>query len=117
MTGEITLRGKVLPIGGLKEKSLAARRIGIKDIIIPADNQKDVEEIPEELRKDLHFIPVLGADEVFAIAMSDRQETEKKGDLDGQKRARPKRVTTPKKTPVVPVSDTTEHTDYPATRC
>ncbi len=69
MTGEITLRGKVLPIGGLKEKALAADRIGIHDIIIPEENQKDVEEIPAEIKKNLHFIPVTEVDEVFQNAV------------------------------------------------
>ena len=69
MTGEITLRGKVLPIGGLKEKSLAAHRIGIKNIIIPKDNQKDEEEIPAAVREELHFIPVADVGEVFENAI------------------------------------------------
>ena len=69
MTGEITLRGKVLPIGGLKEKSLAAHRIGIKNIIIPKDNQKDEEEIPAAVRDQLHFIPVADVGEVFENAI------------------------------------------------
>ncbi len=69
MTGEITLRGKVLPIGGLKEKALAASRIGIRDVIIPEENKKDVEEIPEEIGKNLHFIPVSEVDEVFQNAV------------------------------------------------
>lgn len=69
MTGEITLRGKVLPIGGLKEKALAAYRIGVKDIIIPADNQKDLEEIPENIREQLNFIPVTDVDTVFKNAI------------------------------------------------
>ncbi len=69
MTGEITLRGKVLPIGGLKEKALAASRIGIRDVIIPEENRKDVEEIPEEIGKNLHFIPVSEVDEVFQNAV------------------------------------------------
>ncbi|MFN2364865.1 MAG: endopeptidase La [Desulfurivibrionaceae bacterium] len=65
MTGEITLRGRVLPIGGLKEKALAALRAGITTIIIPAENKKDLVEIPEELRKKLKFIPVKNMDQVF----------------------------------------------------
>ncbi len=69
MTGEITLRGKVLPIGGLKEKALAASRIGIRDIIIPEDNRKDVEEIPEVIRKGLNFIYVSEVGEVFRTAV------------------------------------------------
>jgi ATP-dependent Lon protease len=69
MTGEITLRGKVLPIGGLKEKALAAYRIGVTDIIIPQDNTKDLEEIPENVREKLHFIPVSNVDSVFKTAI------------------------------------------------
>ena len=69
MTGEITLRGKVLPIGGLKEKALAAYRIGVKDVIIPADNRKDLEEIPENIRSKLNFIPVTDVDAVFRTAI------------------------------------------------
>lgn len=68
MTGEITLRGKVLPIGGLKEKALAANRIGIRDVIIPEENKKDVEDIPETVRKELNFICVNNVDEVFRSA-------------------------------------------------
>ncbi len=70
MTGEITLRGKVLPIGGLKEKALAANRIGIHDIIIPEENKKDVEDIPENIRKELNFICVNNVDEVFENAVT-----------------------------------------------
>lgn len=70
MTGEITLRGKVLPIGGLKEKALAASRIGIKDVIIPEENLRDVEEIPETVRKNLNFICVNNVDEVFKTAVT-----------------------------------------------
>ena len=69
MTGEITLRGKVLPIGGLKEKALAARRIGIKNIVIPIGNERDITEIPETVRKDLSFKTVENVDEVFEIAL------------------------------------------------
>ncbi len=70
MTGEITLRGKVLPIGGLKEKALAANRIGIHDIIIPEENRKDVEEIPANVRKELNFICVSDVDQVFETAVT-----------------------------------------------
>lgn len=69
MTGEITLRGNVLPIGGLKEKSLAAYRLGIRKIIIPYKNLKDLEDIPEEIKKEIEFIPVKTASEVFKVAL------------------------------------------------
>ena len=69
MTGEITLRGKVLPIGGLKEKALAAYRIGIHDVIIPAENEKDLEEIPESVKSSINFIPVTDVDSVFKNAI------------------------------------------------
>ncbi len=69
MTGEITLRGRVLPIGGLKEKSLAARRAGITTLIVPDRNQKDVQEIPANIRKDIDFHFVNHMDEVLDIAL------------------------------------------------
>lgn len=69
MTGEITLRGKVLPIGGLKDKALAAMRAGIRDIIIPDQNKKDLEEIPVHLRKKMNFIPVSHVDDVLSFAL------------------------------------------------
>ena len=69
MTGEITLRGKVLAIGGLKEKALAAYRLGIKDIIIPIYNQKDLADIPQEIRKEINFIAVSSVEEVFEKAI------------------------------------------------
>ena len=69
MTGEITLRGKVLPIGGLKEKVLAAHRSGVKKVIIPDENRKYLEEIPAFIRKDLKFVPVKHIEEVLKIAL------------------------------------------------
>jgi len=70
MTGEITLRGRVLPIGGLKEKVLGAHRAGITTIILPKENEADLEDIPEEVRRVLSFHPVTTLDEVFAIALA-----------------------------------------------
>jgi ATP-dependent Lon protease len=69
MTGEITLRGRVLPIGGLKEKLLAALRGGIKTVVIPRDNEKDLAEIPENVKKGLHIIPATTVDEVLHHAL------------------------------------------------
>lgn len=69
MTGEITLRGRVLPIGGLKEKSIAAHRAGIKKVIIPSDNERDLEEIPDSVRSELTFVPVKHLDEVLEHAL------------------------------------------------
>ncbi|HEX6964850.1 MAG TPA: endopeptidase La [Gemmatimonadaceae bacterium] len=73
MTGEITLRGRVLPIGGLKEKVLGAHRAGITDIVLPKENEADMEDIPEEVRKTLTFHPVTTLDEVFQIALLPEQ--------------------------------------------
>jgi ATP-dependent Lon protease len=69
MTGEITLRGHVLPIGGLKEKAIAAHRSGLKKILIPKENQKDVEDIPEEVKKTLSIVPVSSLHEVLKEAI------------------------------------------------
>ncbi|HTN72395.1 MAG TPA: endopeptidase La, partial [Methylomirabilota bacterium] len=87
MTGEITLRGRVLPIGGLKEKSLAAFRAGIKTIVIPERNQKDLDEIPKPLRRKLHWIVAKNMSDVLKTAL-----------LDGQNGARiAKHISAPKK--------------------
>src|SRR5947208_1493422 len=70
MPGEITLTGQVLPIGGLREKVLAAQRYGLKRIVVPRDNEPDLEELPEETREELEFILVDSIDDVFAVAFS-----------------------------------------------
>jgi ATP-dependent Lon protease len=69
MTGEITLRGRVLPIGGLKEKSLAAHRAGYKKILLPKDNERDLKDIPESVRNDVEFVPVSHMDQVLQHAL------------------------------------------------
>jgi ATP-dependent Lon protease len=74
MTGEITLRGEVLPIGGLKEKLLAARRGGIKTVIIPKENERDLKEVPDNIKEDLLIRPVKWIDEVLAIALETMPE-------------------------------------------
>lgn len=75
MTGEITLRGQVLPIGGLKEKLLAAHRGGIKTVVIPDENRRDLKEIPENIKADLEIKPVKWIDEVLEIALERRPES------------------------------------------
>jgi ATP-dependent Lon protease len=69
MTGEITLRGRVLPVGGLKEKTLGALRAGVRTIIIPQKNRKEVSEIPQNIRRKVHYIAVSGMDEVLQHAL------------------------------------------------
>jgi ATP-dependent Lon protease len=70
MTGEITLRGRVLPVGGLKEKSMAAHRAGIKTIIVPKRNQKDMVEVPKKVQRDLNFVFVDRMDDVLPVALA-----------------------------------------------
>jgi ATP-dependent Lon protease len=72
MTGEITLRGKVLPVGGIKEKVLAAYRAGVKEVVLPRLNEPDLEDVPEEARRALKFKPVDSADEVLLEAIAER---------------------------------------------
>jgi ATP-dependent Lon protease len=72
MTGEITLRGRVLPIGGLKEKALGALRAGIRTIIIPEKNKKDLTEIPLNVKRKIDFVPVKNMDEVLSLAIGDK---------------------------------------------
>ena len=81
MTGEITLTGQVLPIGGLKEKTLAAQRAGITTVIMPARNEADLEDVPEELRKGMTFVPVDRVEQVWKAAMGLK--------LDGRRAAAP----------------------------
>jgi len=69
MTGEITLRGRILGIGGLKEKVLAAHRAGLKTVVLPRKNEKDLQEIPRKVRRDLKFIFVDRMDEVLPVAL------------------------------------------------
>ena len=69
MTGEITLRGRVLPVGGVKEKILAAHRAGMRTVLLPAENEKDLEELPDNVRKEMCFRLVNHMDEVLALAL------------------------------------------------
>jgi ATP-dependent Lon protease len=71
MTGEITLTGLVLPVGGIREKTLAARRFGIRTVILPALNEPDLVELPEEIRRDMKFVPVETLEQVIKVAMTD----------------------------------------------
>jgi ATP-dependent Lon protease len=90
MTGEITLRGQVLPIGGLKEKLLAAHRGGITVVLIPADNEKDLAEIPENIKQNLEIKPVHWIDEVLEVALqympvpAEKLEVEEQGKTEGE---------------------------------
>jgi len=83
MTGEITLRGRVLPIGGLKEKIIAAHRGGIKKILIPKENEKDLKDIPKNISKQLEIVPVEHMDEVLthAIILDEKDTLFKKVDI------------------------------------
>ncbi len=69
MTGEITLRGRILPVGGLKEKILAAHRAGIKTVLIPKENEKDIKEIPPKILKSVELVPVEHMDDVLRRAL------------------------------------------------
>lgn len=77
MTGEITLRGRVLPIGGLKEKTLAAYRAGIKTVLIPQENKKDIEELEEVVKENVNIVPVATMDEVLKIALLEKKKRNK----------------------------------------
>ena len=78
MTGEITLRGQILQIGGLKEKLLAAKRGGIVNVIIPKDNEADLQDIPDQIKDSLNIIPVEWIDEIVSIALESEPVPTKK---------------------------------------
>jgi ATP-dependent Lon protease len=78
MTGELTLTGKVLPIGGLKEKVLAAHRLRITHLIIPVENEKDISDIPENVRKDIMFYPSNTMDDVLKYSFEKKFKVKKK---------------------------------------
>ena len=83
MTGEITLRGEVLPIGGLKEKLLAAHRAGIDTVLIPKENVKDLEEVPENIRQAITIIPAEMVDTVLETALCERPKKNTKAAMAG----------------------------------
>jgi ATP-dependent Lon protease len=78
MTGEITLTGQVLPIGGVREKTLAAQRVGLKRVILPRENEPDLEELPPETRKELEFVLVDTVEEVFEAAFEGKRFTSRR---------------------------------------
>lgn len=80
MTGEITLRGQVLPVGGVKMKALAAHRAGLETVILPKQNEKDLKDIPEEVLEDLEIVLVERIDDVFDTALAPDPDTEKRAD-------------------------------------
>jgi ATP-dependent Lon protease len=84
MTGEVTLQGRVLPVGGIREKCLAALTQGIKDIIIPLANEKDLSDIPAEFKDKMNFICVENLDEVFAVAFDKSEKAAKKAGGSGK---------------------------------
>ena len=103
MTGEVTLTGQVLPIGGLKEKTLAAQRAGITTVIMPARNEADLEDVPEELRKGMTFVPVERVEQVWKAAMGLKLNGRRRAQARGRcraaapaDRARPSRPPSPK---------------------
>jgi len=100
MTGEVTLTGKVLPIGGLKEKALAAHRVKLANIIIPKDNEKDVPEIPENVRKKINFIAVESMDEVIEHSFK-KKFSFKKTKKAASKTAKPRKTSTTRRRPSV----------------
>ena len=92
MTGEVTLRGKVLPIGGLKEKVLAAHRAGIREVVFPGENSRDLEEIPKNIRKDIVFSPVESMDDVLKTVMTEPVFKRTPGKVRAKKKSAPPRI-------------------------
>jgi ATP-dependent Lon protease len=88
MTGEITLSGRVLPVGGIKEKALAALTHGINTVIMPLANQKDIADIPEEFKQKLKFIFVENLDEVFALALDKKTKKVESKATKGRKKGK-----------------------------
>ena len=88
MTGEITLRGLVLPIGGLKEKLLAAHRAGITKVLIPIENKKDLVEVPKTILETMEIIPVKNVDEVLKIALTKNLKRVEWVDIDNVKKGK-----------------------------
>jgi len=78
MTGEVTLRGQILPVGGIKEKVLAAHRSGLKTIILPKRNEADLEDIPDEIKETIDFVFVEAMDDVFITALEPAPKVKKK---------------------------------------
>jgi len=89
MTGEITLRGKVLPVGGIKEKVLAANRAGVKKVILPEENEKDLEEVPDFVKQEMEFSFVTSADEIIAQVLKDGIKKRGEGGARAKKEAAP----------------------------
>ena len=106
MTGEITLRGKVLPIGGLKEKSLAARRLGIKTVVIPFGNAREIDELPEVVKNEVTFVPVKSVGEVFSLVLEGGAAYSEYKNVPAQK---PRKKRAPKTIPAI--HDNTERQD------
>ena len=118
MTGEITLRGRVLPIGGLKSKLLAAHLAGVKTVLIPRRNEKDLVDVPDEVRTELRIVPVENMDEVLAEALIDapRPASRIKAERDERQKLvarRPGRARKPAKAQIAPTGDGKTPSDQP----
>jgi len=87
MTGEITLTGQVLPIGGVREKSLAAQRAGLRRVILPAENEHDLEELPEETREELEFVLAESIVDVFEVAFDGARRRRRRGSQGPERQA------------------------------